>query len=287
MALPDLSDEFALAADEVLAFRRDGHVVIRGLATAAELNPFRPAISDAGDKGRVDRRPLEERETYGRAFVQMFNLWRHREEVRAFVFAHRFAKVAADLMGVDGVRLYHDQALFKEPGGGYTPWHQDQFYWPLDTEHTITLWMPLIDVSETMGPMTFASGSHRLGNLGDFPIGDDSQRQFDHLIVEKGLPCRSDGAFAAGDASFHSGWTLHCAPGNATDTMREVMTVIYFADGTRVGPLDHRSRRFDRDVWLPGCEPGEIAASPLNPVLYSRHPGGLERRAVTGAKTGD
>ena len=33
-----------------------------------------------------------------------------------FTLARRFAKIAADLMGVEGVRIYHDQALFKEPG---------------------------------------------------------------------------------------------------------------------------------------------------------------------------
>ena len=54
--------------------------------------------------------------------------------------------------------------------------------------------------------------------------------------------------------------------------MREVMTVIYYADGARVGPLDHPARRFDRDVWLAGCEPGEPAAGRLNPVLYRRAP---------------
>ncbi len=268
MPLPDLSDDFALQDATVKAFRSDGHVVVRGLAAAAEIEPLRPALLEAGEKGRIDRRPLSERDTYGRAFIQMFNLWRHREEARAFVFARRFAKVAADLMGVEGVRLYHDQALFKEPGGGFTPWHQDQFYWPLDTEHTITMWMPLVDVSEAMGPMTFASGSHRLGNLGDFPIGDESHREFDRLVSENRLACRPGGAFAVGDASFHSGWTLHCAPGNETARMREVMTVIYFADGTRVGPLDHPNRRFDRDTWLPGCEVGEVAASRLNPVLF-------------------
>ena len=62
------------------------------------------------------------------------------------MFAPRFAEVAARLLGVEGVRLYHDQGLFKEPGGGPTPWHQDGYYWPLDTERTITLWMPLVDV---------------------------------------------------------------------------------------------------------------------------------------------
>ncbi len=268
MALPVLSQPYRLDDASRTAYRRDGHVVVRGLATAGEIEPYRPALLAAGEKGRVDHRRLAERDTYGRAFIQMFNLWRHGEEARTFVYARRFAQVAADLMGVGGVRLYHDQALFKEPGGGPTPWHQDQFYWPLDTEHAITMWIPLVPVSEAMGPMTFASGSHRLGNLGDFPIGDDSQREFDRLVSEQGIACRTDGAFAVGDASFHAGWTLHSAPGNATDAMREVMTVIYFADGARVGPLDHANRRFDRDTWLPGCEPGELAASRLNPVLW-------------------
>ena len=33
----------------------------------------------------------------------------------------------------------------------------------------------------------------------------------------------------AGDASFHSGWVLLSAPSKATNVLRKVMTVIYFA----------------------------------------------------------
>jgi hypothetical protein len=88
------------------------------------------------------------------------------------------------------------------------------------------------------------------------------------VVDERALEIPRPHAFAPGDATFHSGWTLHRAPGNETSRMREVMTVIYFADGARVTPLEHRSRRFDRDVWLPGCEVGEPAASRLNPVLF-------------------
>ena len=39
---------------------------------------------------------------------------------------------------------------------------------------------------------------------------------------------------AAGDATFHNGWTLHRAPANPTDQMRCVMTVIFMPDGARV-----------------------------------------------------
>jgi len=269
-ALPDLSDDAALDEALVRDYREHGHVLVRGLASADEVAAYRPALRTAGAKGRYDHRPLEERGTYGRAFVQMFNLWTHDARAKRFVYARRFAGVAARLMGVDGVRLYHDQALFKEPGGGPTPWHQDQFYWPLDSPHTITLWMPLVPIDIEMGPMVFASGSHRLGGLGDHAIGEASEIAFQQMVDERGLAVTSPPAYAPGDATFHAGWTLHRAGGNTTDRMREVMTIIYFADDTRVGPLDHPARRFDRDTWLSGCAPGEPAAGPLNPVLY-RH----------------
>jgi ectoine hydroxylase-related dioxygenase (phytanoyl-CoA dioxygenase family) len=268
--LPALSAPFALSGDDVAAYRRDGHITVSGLASADEIAAYRPALLEAAATApQLPRKPLAERDTYGKAFLQMFNLWRQGGAAQAFVFSRRFARVAAELMGVPGVRLYHDQALFKEPGGGPTPWHQDQFYWPLDTDHTITLWMPLVPVTIEMGPMVFASDSQRHGNLGDFAIGDESQTEFDRWVDQHGLRRTELRALAPGDASFHGGWTLHSAPPNQTGTMREAMTVIYYADGTRVGPLDHPSRRFDRDVWLRGCEPGEPAAGPLNPVLYT------------------
>ena len=137
--LPNLSAEVELEPHCIAEFREKGHSVVRGLATEAEVAAYRPALLEAAPRARYDHRPLEERDTYGRAFVQMPNLWRRDPRVREFVFARRFAAAAAFLLGVEAVRLYHDQALFKEPGGGITPWHQDQFYWPLDTPHTITV----------------------------------------------------------------------------------------------------------------------------------------------------
>ncbi|MFQ5698687.1 MAG: phytanoyl-CoA dioxygenase family protein [Myxococcota bacterium] len=266
--LPDLSDPFPLPAACVDEYRSRGHTVVRGLASVAEVAAQRPAIEKAVERHRRERRPLGERDTYGRAFVQVPNLWRRAPIVRAFVHARRFARVAAELMGVPGVRLYHDQALFKEAGGGGTPWHQDQYYWPLDTPHTITLWMPLRDVPPEVGSMRFASGSHRLGSLADLPISDASHEVLEAEIRQRGLPVESHGPLRAGDATFHAGWTLHCASANPTPQGRPVMTVIYFADGARVMEPDYPARAFDLRAWLRGCSPGERAAGPLNPLLF-------------------
>jgi ectoine hydroxylase-related dioxygenase (phytanoyl-CoA dioxygenase family) len=267
--LPSLDDRFSVDAASIAAFRRDGHVCIRGLASAREVDAYRPLIDAATMQYRYDKRPLEERETYGKAFVQSPNLWRRDSPIARFTLARRFAGVAAALMGVDGVRLYHDQALYKEPGGGYTPWHQDQTYWPLDTTHTITLWMPLVDIPAEVGSMRFASGSHRCGDLGFNGIGDESQAYFDTVIGERGFAVATHGALNAGDATFHAGWTIHGAAGNPSNAMRSVMTIIYFADGTRIAAAND-FQRGDLKYWLADLPTGALANGPKNPLVWSR-----------------
>jgi ectoine hydroxylase-related dioxygenase (phytanoyl-CoA dioxygenase family) len=249
-------------------FQQNGHILLRGLATAAEIAEFQPAIKSASYKYSTETRSLEERDTYGKAFLQIMNLWRHDEAVKKFVFEKKFAQVAADLLGVEKVRLYHDQALFKEPNGGYTPWHQDQYYWAFDTEKTITMWMPLVDIDEQMGMLTFASGSHKKGPIGSVEISDESEETYEKYIAEHGFPIAKASTMKAGDATFHLGWTIHSAGGNQSQTTtREVMTIIFYADGARITPPANQNQINDIAAWMGGKTVGEIADSEINPVL--------------------
>lgn len=268
--LPALDSEYALTEQQIADYQTNGHILLRDLVSEEEIQAYEPVISSLVRKLNNQDKPLEERDTYGKAFIQIGNLWQHSEEAARFTLAKRFAKIAADLMGVDGVRLYQDQALFKEPGGGHTPWHQDQIYWPLDTDKTITLWMPLVSISEEVGSMIFASKSQKVGYINKLIISDESHRTLAQYIDGKGFEKVSYGAMAAGDATFHAGWTLHSAPGNPTKDMRKVMTIIYIADGLTITEPDSNARRGDLLYCFPGLKPGEPAASVLNPLLYSR-----------------
>jgi len=268
--LPELAGDYSISKEQAAEFQRDGHILLRNLATPLEIADYRKVILEAREKYGQEATPLEQRDTYGKAFLKGMNLWPKDEGVAKFVLSRRFAKVAADLLGVNGVRVYHDQALLKEPGGGLTPWHQDQHYWPLATDNTITMWMPLVNVAPEMGTMHFASGSHKGGYLGDLPISDKSETKFEEFIAERGYAKVPGRAMAAGDATFHYGWTLHGAPGNSSDTTREVMTVIWFADGTRVMQPDNFNRERDLQRWMPGLKPGDIAASELNPLVFNK-----------------
>jgi ectoine hydroxylase-related dioxygenase (phytanoyl-CoA dioxygenase family) len=242
-------------------------VRVRALASREEVESYRPAIravldavaADGDSQGRID--------DYNSLFTQVTNAWRLDERVRRFVFARRFARVAARLMGVRGVRLYHDQALFKEPGGQATPWHRDKYYWPLDTDNMVTMWMALVDVTLEMGTMTFASGSHRAEDVPGLPIGAESAAILARYVEAKGFGL-AGGALAAGDATFHAGGTLHSARPNLSERRREVMTVIYFADGARLRAPENPFQEADARVFLPGVKRGEPAASELNPLLY-------------------
>lgn len=266
----DLDSAYTLEASEIEAFQANGHVLLRGVCNIGEVAAYRPYINAATERFKGELPPLEERDTYGKAFLQIMNLWQRDDAVRKFVLAKRFGKIAAELMGVPAVRLYHDQALYKEPQGGHTPWHQDQYYWPLATKgiQTLTMWMPLVDVSYDMGALRFASGSHTGGFMGHIKISDESEATFEQYVASQGFPIACS-EMKAGDATFHSGWTLHAAPGNSSNSMREVMTIIYFADGIRVMEPDNPNRVDDLNTWLPGMMPGGLAASVLNPVVYS------------------
>ncbi len=115
--------------------------------------------------------------------------------------------------------------------------------------------------------MSFASGSHRATSIGNAGISEGIDRKLAALIEERGWPVAT-GPLAAGDASFHLGGILHSASANTSDRVREALTVIYYADGTRAADPANENQRVDLEVFLPGVHPGELAASALNPVLY-------------------
>jgi ectoine hydroxylase-related dioxygenase (phytanoyl-CoA dioxygenase family) len=271
--LPALGGRVTLSPATIEEFRTKGHTVVRSLCTPDEVAAWRVVLEEATRRGAWDTRPLAERDTYGRAFLQAANLWRLDPRIETFTCSERLAAVAADLLGVEHVRLYHDQGLLEEVGGGRTPWHQDQQYWPLEHErpvHTLTMWMPLVDVDSGSGSLRFASGSHLHGDLaGELagPISDESDATFESLLTHGGFPVESHDPLRAGDATFHAGWTLHSAGENASAADRPVATVIWFADGCRVTAAPTRHQRFDLAVWLDGADPGGPAAGPSNPRL--------------------
>ena len=265
--LPDLDDYIKISEQQIEEFREHGHTLTKGLLSEDEVAAYRSVVLKSALKYNTEKRKIEDRDTYGKAFLQIMNLWRHDENVKKLVMCRRLAKVAADLLGVENVRIYHDQALFKEPGSGPTPWHQDQFYWPVEKGKTITMWMPLVDIDVEMGMLTFASGSHKKGSVFSHEISDESESQFDKYVRENNFPISREKTLKAGDATWHSGFTIHNAPANKSAKMREVFTIIYVADNTRITRPQNEFQENDLKTWLMNKEPGSFVDSELNPLI--------------------
>ncbi|PTT74235.1 phytanoyl-CoA dioxygenase, partial [Pseudomonas sp. HMWF010] len=126
--MQDLDTPLPVSSDVIERYRTEGFVRLSGVLDAATLAHYGEEITRLTLALNTQDKPLEDRSTYDRAFLQVMNLWRTSEVVRQFVFGKRIAGIAAALMGVEGVRLYHDQSLYKEPSGGFTPAHADQYY---------------------------------------------------------------------------------------------------------------------------------------------------------------
>jgi ectoine hydroxylase-related dioxygenase (phytanoyl-CoA dioxygenase family) len=248
-------------------FRDNGHLLVRSLLTPAEIVVHRQLIADAVKRQSRERRKSPERGIYGRAFGQMVNLWRGDDGVKQFVLSRRLGKVAADLLGVANVRIYHDHALFKDAGGRATYWHQDQYYWPLDTADTITLAMPLTDQSIEMGMFVFASGSHKNGTIMDPKLSTEPYGLYRKYIKDNHFPLSWASGMRAGDSSWHYGNTVHHTLANESDRRREMMTITYMADGARVAQPVHEAQVYELNNWLTGLPPGRLAASELNPLV--------------------
>lgn len=139
------------------------------------MNAAIDKVKSTGDKQqRID--------DYSNIFTQVTNIWKVDPSTADFILNKRFGQIAADLLGVKKVRLYHDQALVKFPKAGKTPWHQDYFYWPIDSAKTITMWLPLHDCPHSMGTMQFASGSHNDETIDPWPIREGSEEYYDKII---------------------------------------------------------------------------------------------------------
>ena len=106
-----------------------------------------------------------------------------------------------------------------------------------------------------------------MGEFGAGGISDESHDKIQKWIDSSDHIPFSHGAMALGDATFHSGFTLHSAKPNPTMETRPVLTIIYVADGAEIlepTPM----QEFDLKLWLGGRQPGETVSSEMNPLLY-------------------
>jgi phytanoyl-CoA hydroxylase len=235
------------SSDDIASYRENGFVILRNVFSPSEVSRFRDGITAAirGKRGRFF--------SANDALEQSVNLWEFDDEARALTLHPHIVSAARALAGVP-LRLWHDQALIKHPGGKPTVYHQGQPNWGhvcRPDSHALTAWIALTDATLDHGCMGFIPGSHRRGSLGKQHAMTSARGLFDiapdcEWATNVRIPLR------AGDVSFHHAYTVHMAGANNTNEAR-IGHIVDFIDRDTV--TDGHYHAVTDDLKLPAGSP--------------------------------
>src|SRR6201992_333235 len=162
---------YQLSKAQVEFYQKNGFLVVDDFLDADELQHWQETVINAvrqrkgqkmpGKDGKIGEADgiNEDAAYYGKVFDQLLNLWQTDEGVKKLMIDERIGKMAADLAGVDGIRIWHDQALFKRPWANPTSWHIDTPFWSFSDRNALSIWVALDDATMANGCLFFIPGS--------------------------------------------------------------------------------------------------------------------------------
>ncbi len=267
-----------LSQDQIASYREDGFVVIDGFLEPEELEAWRDAVDGAVSerKGvKIPGRPAKTGEDdgindvdasyFGGVFDQLINLWQTDAALHRLIADPRIGKMASELSGSSGIRIWHDQALIKRPWANPTTLHLDLPYWSFDDRNALSIWIALDDATFENGCLYFLPGTQKHTDLVQAGISPNMSAIFEiypELVSVKAVAA----PMKAGSASFHNGLCIHGAGANMTTAPRRAMTCAFMPDGSRyngkanVLPEDYRKTLAIDDL---------LNDDGQNPLIYS------------------
>src|SRR4051812_30511964 len=265
-----------ISQEQIDFYCENGFVIIENFLSDEELAFWREAVDEAVRKRNGNKLPDrakvygegddKDADYYDNVFDQLLNLWMDNDKMRKIMLDERLGKMAATLAGVDGIRIWHDQALIKRPWANPTSFHLDTPYWSFSDRNALSIWVALDDATLENGCLFFIPGSHKKTQLSLAGIGKnigDIFKQYPEL--------RSTKAFAAtmkaGSCSFHNGLTIHGAHANMTPGVRRAMTCAYMPDGN----VFNGTRNILSDDQIVQLKVGDLLNDDKqNPLIYSQ-----------------
>jgi phytanoyl-CoA hydroxylase len=224
-------------AEQVARYRRDGFVLVPDFLDADELRRWRDATDEAVDQ-RLAASGNGDDSYYARVFTQCMRLADTNAGMAELILDPKLGEIVATLAGVDGVRVWHDQALIKQPYGNPTAWHLDDPFWSFDSAEAISIWIALDDATIENGCLWYLPGSQRDAGYDATQIGENFGALFEQYpewleLEPVAAPC------PAGGAVFHNGLVAHAAGANMTPRPRRAMTCAFMPDGARYNGKPH------------------------------------------------
>jgi phytanoyl-CoA hydroxylase len=217
------------------SYDENGFIAIENFLTKAELAHWRAMSEEAVEQRLLKRNGLtnqgDPEQYYAQVFVQCIRLADTHKGMRELMFDERLGQVAGELAGVDGIRIWHDQALFKPPYGNPTGWHLDNPYWSFSSRQAISIWVALDDATVSNGCLWYLPGTHKLARWDNAGIGENIGSLF-KIYPEWRKISAMPAPAKAGTAVLHNGLVAHGAGANMTNGRRRAMTCAYMPDGS-------------------------------------------------------
>ena len=262
--LSELTKTYPLTSDQK-DFFKNGFIKLKKVFSPGTVLKLRAKLVNLLKK-EFDVDP--DKEAHDR-FLSLEMTWPNNELLRAYVLSPRLGKISADLLGVSAVRLYHDNVLAKQAGCGRTPWHFDDHHFPLDTNDVVTAWIPAQPTPIEMGPLSFAYplDVHNLVNTVKFEKTGINYDRGVSEVFKKNSVNVNETPFELGEVSFHHNLNFHTASRNRTNRSRIALANTYYRDGARVTNSPTMVSG-DWQKFMPNIKPGDVAASPLNPICW-------------------
>ena len=133
------------------------------------------------------------------------------------------------------ILLYNATYIIKEPQTpSFVSWHQDLTYWGLSHDDQVTMWLALSPATPQSGCMKMIPGSHKHGRFDHHETADQNNVLLQGQTVANAPEAEAKLCpLAAGEASFHHGWTLHASQANESDDRRIGLNVQFLATHVR------------------------------------------------------
>jgi phytanoyl-CoA hydroxylase len=188
--------------------------------------------------------------------------------MRELILDPRVGEMAATLAGVDGLRVWHDQALMKQPWANPTAFHLDTPLWSFFDRKAISIWIALDDATPTNGCLYLFPGSHLRTTFDNPGITKNLDAVFE-MYPEFRTAEPFQAAMPAGACSFHNGMTIHGAGANMTHQARRAMTCAFMPAGAVFNGIQN----ILTDEQVAALEVGDpLADDAQNPLVYPAVP---------------
>ncbi|HEY8960202.1 phytanoyl-CoA dioxygenase family protein, partial [Chitinophaga sp.] len=140
-----------LTQKQIQSYREDGFLVIENFLNQEELSHWRQVVTEAVEQREGRKMPgsdkkigeddgiNKESEYFGKVFDQMINIWQTNDAAKQMMLDERLGKMAAELAGWDGTRIWHDQVLIKRPWANPTSWHLDTPFWSFTDRRALSI----------------------------------------------------------------------------------------------------------------------------------------------------